>query len=146
MSIFDGIAKIISEGIDKVVPDANVRLEAKTKLAELEKNGELQELHDYLDLLKTEAASDDNYTRRARPTALYVIYILLCWGLLCSVISIFSPGKSAEMLNIFNTFFTRLPDNFYTLLETLFGIYAGARTIEKFPNVVSSAKNMLGKK
>lgn len=129
MSVFD----FISKAIDKLVPDAGQRAELQLRALEMEKTGHLKELESYLALLSTEAASNDNYTRRARPTALYIIYVLMCWGLFCSVVAVVSPEKAELMQRVFIGFFEKMPGDFYDMVMVMFGIYSGARTFEKIP-------------
>ena len=74
------IGQILSLGkgiLDKVIPDKQKKLELQAKLIELEQQGELQELEVRMSAIIAEAKSNDPWTSRARPTFMYVIYIMI---------------------------------------------------------------------
>ncbi|MEQ9349707.1 MAG: 3TM-type holin, partial [Alphaproteobacteria bacterium] len=68
--------------IDKLFTSEDERAAAKQKLLELEQAGELEATRQQLSVILAEAQSADPWTSRARPTFLYLMYviIMMCVG------------------------------------------------------------------
>lgn len=82
MSLLDpvgGVANLLNNVIDKIFPDPVANTEAKTKLLELQQNGELARLATQEKLLLAQAeinkeatVSQDKFVSRARPYLIWV--------------------------------------------------------------------------
>ena len=126
-SIFDFGSKIL----DKIIPDKNQSDELKLKLLQLQQNGELDLISKQLSAIITEAQSNDPYTARARPTFLYVMYILILCSLPFGIMYIFNPQSAASFVTGFKAFFEALPEELYWLFGTGYLGYTGSRSFEK---------------
>ena len=72
-----GIFGIGGKLIDKLFPDPEQRAKAQLELMKMQQAGELDEVKVQLSAIIAEAQSSDPWTSRARPSFLYVVYILL---------------------------------------------------------------------
>ena len=72
-SVFDFGSKII----DKLWPDKSEAERAKLKLIELQQAGEFKEMDARFSAIVAEANSNDPWTSRARPSFMYVMYLMI---------------------------------------------------------------------
>ena len=117
--------------LDKVIPDANAKREAKIKLAELEQEGELKELEIQMSAIIAEAKSSDPWTSRARPSFMYVIYIMLLSSIPFAVFSAFDPSKATLLAQGLNQWFEAIPGELYALFGAGYLGYATSRSFDK---------------
>src|SRR4051812_971778 len=101
MGIFEGLIGPIAGLIDKIIPDPKARDEAKLKLLELQGSQEMEATRTQLSAIVAEAQSADPWTSRARPSFLYVMYVLLLWAIPMGLVGAFQPdiakGIAASM-------------------------------------------------
>ena len=67
--------------IDKLFPDPQEKAQAQLRLLEMQQSGELHMVQTQLSAIIEEAKSTDPWTSRARPSFLYVVYVLLLWSI-----------------------------------------------------------------
>ena len=77
MALLDTIIGPVAGLIDKIIPDPKAREAAKLELLRLEGSQELDRLKAQKAAVLAEAESPDPWTSRARPSFLYVMYVLL---------------------------------------------------------------------
>ena len=77
MAILDALIGPITKLIDKLIPDPQAREQAKLELLKLQGTQEFDTLNAQLQAIVAEANSKDPWTSRARPSFLYVMYVLL---------------------------------------------------------------------
>ena len=70
-----------SKIIDKIFPDPEQKAKAQLELLQMQQSGELAMVQTQLSAIIAEASSPDPWTSRARPSFLYVVYILLLWSI-----------------------------------------------------------------
>lgn len=125
--------------IDRLFPDkvlqAQQRAEAEQKLAALTQSGELESIQIQLSAIIAEANSKDPWTSRARPSFLYVVYILLLWSIPMGILSMFRPDLGAAFTVGFKGWLSAIPDSITTLFGIVMTGYIGGRTYEKVKGV-----------
>ena len=84
-----------SKIIDKLFPDPTEKAKAQLELIKLQQSGDLDELKVQLSAILAEANSADPWTSSARPSFLYVVYVLLLWSIPMGVLTIFRPEAAA---------------------------------------------------
>jgi hypothetical protein len=133
-SIFD-LGKTL---IDKLIPDPAQKAAAQLNLLTLQQQGEfkqidaqLEEMKTSMSAINTEGASADKWTSRARPGFLYVIYIVILFGLPLSILSIWFPSETMHVQQSFSAWVTGIPDSLMTLFGTGYLGYAAVRTYDK---------------
>ncbi len=135
MAIIESLIGPIASIIDKIIPDKEARARAKIELLKLEGTQELQQIEARMSAIVAEASSHDPWTSRARPSFLYVIYILLLTALPMGVLSAFSPGTAQDIARGMNEYLGGLPEPLYALFGTGYLGYTAARQWGKVKGV-----------
>ena len=76
-SLLSPVLGIGEKILDRVIPDPEQKAQAKMELRKLEQEGEFQAIEVQLRAIVAEANSQDPWTSRARPSFMYVMYLLL---------------------------------------------------------------------
>jgi hypothetical protein len=126
-AVFDLGGKII----DKLFPDKDAADKARIALFEMQQRGELAELEQRMKAIVTEAGSADPWTSRARPTFMYVIYVLILAALPFSVLFAFKPEVATAVVTGFKSWLEAIPADMLALFGVGYVGYAGARSYEK---------------
>lgn len=135
MALIESLIGPIASIIDKVIPDKEARERAKIELIKLEGTQEMQQIEARLSAIVAEADSADPWTSRARPSFLYVMYILLLTALPMGVLSAFSPETAREIARGMNAYLAGLPEPLYALFGTGYLGYTAARQWGKIRGV-----------
>lgn len=125
--IIDAVLEIIG----KVIPDPQQRAEAELKLLQLRQTGELSELQTRLGPMLAEAQSPDPYTSRARPSFLYVCYIIILAAIPMAGIHAFSPDTAESVTVGFKLWLAAIPPSITDLMTFVMLGYIGGRSYEK---------------
>lgn len=135
MAMLDLLIGPIASIIDKIIPDKEAQARAKLELIALEGSQEMKMIEAQLQAIVAEANSADPWTSRARPSFLYVIYILLLAALPMGVLSAFSPETARNISAGMNAYLTGLPEPLYALFGTGYLGYTAARQWGKVKGV-----------
>ena len=125
------ILGIGSKIIDKLFPDKEKAQEMKVKLAEMEQQGELQELEVRMSAIIAEAKSSDPWTSRARPTFMYVIYIMILFSVPMGALSAFNPEMATDVAEGMQAWLGSIPDGLWATFGIGYTGYSVARSIDK---------------
>ena len=128
MPLLDALIGPITSIIDKIIPDKEARAKAKLELLTLQGGQEMEMIEAQLQAIVAEANSKDPWTSRARPSFLYVMYILLLASLPMGVLSAFNPAAASEIAAGMNAYLAGLPEPLYALFGTGYLGYTAART------------------
>ena len=127
MALLESLIGPIASLIDKLIPDKEARAKAKLELLALEGTQELKAIEARLSAIVAEANSTDPWTSRARPSFLYVMYILLLTALPMGVLAAFSPVTARDIASGMNAYLAGLPEPLYALFGTGYLGYTAAR-------------------
>ena len=127
MSILTGLLGPLSTIIDRVLPDREARDRARRELLELEGTQEAETIRSQLSAIIAEAQSNDPWTSRARPSFLYVMYILLLWALPMGLLAAFRPEAANNIAAGMNAYLEGIPEPLYALFGTGYLGYTAAR-------------------
>jgi len=127
MPILETLIGPIAALIDKVIPDKGARDKAKLELLQLQGSQELAEISARLSAIVAEANSNDPWTSRARPSFLYVMYVLLLWALPMGLLAAFAPDRASAIASGMNAYLAGLPEPLYALFGTGYLGYTAAR-------------------
>ncbi len=135
MPLIETLIGPITSIIDKIIPDKEARARAKLELLTLQGSQEMEMIEAQLQAIVAEANSADPWTSRARPSFLYVMYILLLTALPMGVLSAFNPAAAREIAAGMNAYLTGLPEPLYALFGTGYLGYTAARQWGKVKGV-----------
>jgi len=127
----DAILGIGGKLIDKLIPDEAQRAKAQLDLATLAQNGELKELETRMSAILAEANSKDPWTSRARPSFMYVFYILLLASIPMGVLFAISPETAAQVTEGFKGWLAAIPDAMWNLFMAGYLGYSASRSFDK---------------
>lgn len=121
--------------IDRIFPDkttqAAERAKAELELAALQQTGDIQRLQQQMSAILAEAQSADPWTSRARPTFLYVIYVVIILGVPMGFLSAFRPEVATQVADGFGRWLSAVPESLWALFGAGYLGYTGARMWEK---------------
>ena len=135
MPIFDSLIGPIASIIDKVIPAPAARDKAKLDLLQLQGSQEMQQVQTQLSAIVAEANSTDAWTSRARPSFLYVMYLMLLWALPMGLIAAFRPQAAHDIAAGMNAYLNGLPEPLYALFGTGYLGYTAMRQWGKIKGV-----------
>ena len=129
------IADFANKLVDRVFPDkvAQEADRAKFKIAvlDMQQSGDLATLQQQMSAILSESQSADPWTSRARPSFMYVIYILILMGIPMGFLAAFRPEIAAAVAKGMQAWLAAIPESLYALFGVGYLGYTGARTFEK---------------
>lgn len=125
------LSDLLGKIFDKVWPDPEKKAAAQVALIQMQQSGELEATKVSLSAILSESQSNDPWTSRARPSFMYVIYILILMGIPMGFLSAFKPDMAVAVANGLKMWLTAIPDDLYMLFGVGYLGYTGARTLEK---------------
>ena len=125
------IVEIGAKLLDKLIPDPEAKARAQLELLKLQQEGQFREIEVSLKAIITEAQSSDPWTSRARPSFLYVVYILILFSLPMGLISAFSPETARDIAAGMKEWLNAIPASIVDLFTFVMLGYVGARSVEK---------------
>ena len=117
--------------IDKLFPDPEQKAKAQLELLKMQQDGELEGVKVQLSAIIAEAQSADPWTSRARPSFLYVVYILLLTAIPMGILTVFNPEAAVNLTAGFKAWLAAIPDSILTLFGTVMTGYVLGRSWEK---------------
>ncbi|WP_394726863.1 holin family protein [Altererythrobacter sp. GH1-8] len=135
MAILETLIGPIADLLDKLIPDKEARARAKLELIKLEGTQEMQLIEARLKAIVAEAQSSDPWTSRARPSFLYVMYVMILWALPMGILAAFNPSAAKEIASGMNAYLNGLPEPLYALFGTGYLGYTAARQWGKVKGV-----------
>lgn len=126
-SAFDLVGKII----DKVFPDKDAADKAKLEMLRLQQNGDLAELEKRYSAIIAEANSADPWTSRARPSFMYVMYVMILSGIPMGVLFWFRPDVAEAVCRGLRLWLETIPEQMWWLFGAGYLGYTGSRMFEK---------------
>lgn len=135
MALLESLIGPITSLLDKLIPDKEARARAQYELLQLEGTQEMQLIEARLQAIVAEANSTDPWTSRARPSFLYVMYVLILTALPMGILSAFSPQTASDIATGMNAYLGGLPEPLYALFGTGYLGYTAARQWGKIKGV-----------
>ena len=135
MPILESLIGPIASIIDKVIPDKAARDKAKLELLQLRGTQEMERIQTQLSAIVAEANSRDPWTSRARPSFLYVMYLMILWALPMGVLAAFRPDTARDIASGMNAYLGGLPEPLYALFGTGYLGYTAMRQWGKVKGV-----------
>jgi hypothetical protein len=127
MSLIDAAFGPIGKLLDKIIPDPQARDRAKMELLQLQGTQEMEALKAQLSAILAEAGSADPWTSRARPSLLYVMYIIILWAIPMGLIAAVAPDMAEGIADGMNAYLGGIPEPLWALFGTGYLGYTAAR-------------------
>jgi hypothetical protein len=127
-----GLLKLGGALIDKIFPDPEQKARAQIALLQAEKDGQLQEAKLQMSAILAEAQSSDPWTSRARPSFMYVMYILILACIPMGILAAFHPEIATKVADGMKAWLGAIPEELWTVFGVGYLGYTGARSFEKF--------------
>lgn len=128
----DSIVQLGGKILDKVIPDKDKANEAKIKMIELAQQGELNELNRSYDAIVAEANSSDKWTSRARPSFMYVMYIMILSAIPMGIIQAIDAGVAKDISSGIKAWLDAIPSELWGLFGVGYVGYSASRSYDKF--------------
>lgn len=130
-----GLFDIGGKLIDRLFPDPEQKAKAQQELKKLEQEGELRQLSERMAVISAEAQSEDPWTSRARPSFLYVFYVvILSLVLVAPILGLFFPDQMTLFFDNVGKGFEAIPEELWWTFTSGYLGYGMYRTYEKRTN------------
>ncbi|TVO57548.1 holin family protein [Denitromonas halophila] len=126
-----GLFSLGSELLDRVIPDPEARDKAKLELLKMEQDGRFEEMRIRLSAILAEANSADPWTSRARPSFLYVMYVMILMAIPIGIAHVINPAAVLTFTAGVQAWLAAIPEELWWLFGAGYLGYSGARAIEK---------------
>lgn len=134
--LLGGIFDIGKTLINKWFPDPADRAKAELDLIAMQQSGELKELATRMSAILAESSSNDPWTSRARPSFLYVIYIMILSAIPIGILAAFHPNIADAIAMGMQKWLNSIPEDLYALFGVGYLGYSGARSWERKKGII----------
>lgn len=141
----DPLSSILDIGgklIDRFFPDPQKKAEAQIELARMAQAGDLKELEVSMSAIIAEAKSNDPWTSRARPSFLYVMYVMILSAVPMGVLHALKPEFAAAITVGMKAWLAAIPEEMWWLFGAGYLGYSTARSADK-RGLLKGLKNKL---
>lgn len=128
---FDPITAALDIGgklIDKLFPDPEQRDRAKLELFKAQQEGQFKEIEIQMSAIIAEAKSADPWTSRARPSFLYVMYVMILAAIPMGIVSAFRPEIAVHVADGMKAWLVAVPDSLWAVFGIGYTGYTVARS------------------
>jgi len=131
LNIGKAISDVMGTVIDKIVPDAAERERLKNETRKLDILEITEPVKIQLEAILAEARSQDKWTSRARPSFMYVMYVMIGFAIPMGILSVFRPDMAVQVAAGMKAWLAAIPDSLYALFGVGYLGYTGARSWDK---------------
>lgn len=129
------VSTLLTTAIDKIWPNPADKAKAEAVAMTAAADAAVRQLEAAQAVMRAEATSSDPWTSRARPSFLYVVYVLLLWSIPMGVLTIFAPDKAAAFTTGFKAWLSAIPEDVLNLFGFVMTGYVVGRSWEKVKGV-----------
>ena len=131
-ALVGGLFDIGGKVIDRMFPDPEEKARAKQELTKLEQEGELEQMSVRLSAILAEAKSDDPWTSRARPSFMYVFYlVILSLVIVAPLVGVTYPEQMTLFFDNVSKGFTAIPEELWATFTAGYLGYGAMRSYDK---------------
>lgn len=134
-AVLDLANTVGSKLVDRLFPDkvaqATDRAKAELALATLQSDAELRSFQTQLSAILAEAQSTDPWTSRARPSFMYVMYVMILMSIPMGVIAAFKPELAKAVATGMQYWLAAVPDSLWALFGAGYLGYSASKSFEK---------------
>lgn len=126
-----GVSTLLTTAIDKIWPNPEDKAKAEAIAMAAAADSAVKQLQAANEVMLAEEKSADPWTSRARPTFLYVIYLLILASLPMSVLWAVKPDIAQSVISGFHAWLAAIPDSYLELFGVGYLGYTGARSWDR---------------
>lgn len=131
LAFLPAVSDLLKTLMQRVLPDPTAQANMQLELAKMAQTGELEVMKTQMSAILAEEQSADPWTSRARPSFLYVIYIMILAGIPIGILYTFNPAAAMGVASGLKMWLSAIPDSLYALFGAGYLGYTGARMSEK---------------
>jgi len=125
------VSTLLTTAMDKIWPNPADKAKAEAMAMAATADSAIRQLEAAQRVMLAEAQSADPWTSRARPTFLYVVYIMLLSSIPMGVVYAFAPATAANITLGFKAWLAAIPESITQLFGVVMLGYIGGRSWEK---------------
>ena len=129
--LVSGGIKLVDDIINTAFPTPEAKASAEATKAKAIADAYVAQLQAAQAVMLAEEQSADPWTSRARPSFLYVIYLLILASLPMGVLFAFKPDVANAVIQGFHNWLAAIPDTYINLFGVGYLGYSGARSWDK---------------
>ena len=126
-----GLFGIGEKLIDHWFPNAEEAKKRKAELMVMVQQGKIKEMETAMSAIIAEANSSDKWTSRARPSFMYVMYIMILSAIPMGILSAFDPETAAAIATGLRNWLEAIPESMWGLFGVGYVGYAATRSYDK---------------
>jgi|TARA_R110000787_G_scaffold257275_3_gene362480 hypothetical protein len=117
--------------IGKIVPDPEAKAKAEYELLKMAQDGEFKAVEQQMSAILAEAKSSDAWTSRARPSFLYLMYLVIVSTFVGGIVGIWHPEEVTTAAQNIANLLAAIPETLWWMFGTGYLGYTGARSFDK---------------
>jgi len=129
------VSGLFSKILDAAFPNPEDKAKAEAVALVAQADAAVKRLEATQAVMKAEAQSADPWTSRARPSFLYVVYVIILAAIPMGIVSAVNPDVAAHIATGFKAWLAAIPSDVWTLFGVGYLGYTGSRTFEKTKGV-----------
>jgi len=129
------VSTLLNTAVNKIWPDPQDKAKAEAVTLMAAADAAVTQLKAAQAVMLAEASSSDKWTSRARPSLLYVMYLLILAGIPFGALAAFKPDVAHAIAGGMNSWLAAIPDTLWQMMGFCYLGYTGGRTFEKVKGV-----------
>lgn len=126
-----GVSKLLDDGLNKIFPDAAQKATAEALVIKATNDAAVALMQQQMSVMLAEAQSKDPWTSRARPSFLYVMYIMILTAIPMGFVAAFRPDVATSVAQGMRAWLAAIPGEMWTMFGVCFTGYTLSRGYEK---------------
>lgn len=130
-----GVSTLLTTAIDRIWPNPGDKAKAEAVAMAATADAAVKQLQAAQAVMLAEATSSDPWTSRARPSFLYVMYVMILISIPFGVLWAFDPAIAERMATGLKLWLTAIPEGLWATFGLGYSGYTVSRSYEKAKKV-----------
>jgi hypothetical protein len=128
-------SKLVDDALTRIWPDPTQRATAEAITIKATADAAISQMAQSMSVMLAEAQSADKWTSRARPSFLYVMYLLILAAIPMGIVWAFEPAYAERIATGLQKWLAAIPDGLWATFGVGYSGYAISRSYEKAKGV-----------
>jgi hypothetical protein len=128
-------SKLVDDALTRIWPDPTQRATAEAITIKATADAAISQMAQSMSVMLAEAQSTDKWTSRARPSFLYVMYLLILAAIPMGIVWAFEPAYADRIATGLQRWLAAIPDGLWATFGVGYSGYAISRSYEKAKGV-----------